>query len=164
MGGGGEGGTLRFLQRRFCSRKYITPASKAVWPVIISTVQRMLSTFASTMLRVHSVAASAIRVPTRLSSRFRSDVLIRPSRERLNSISKTDHVELSKLLRTVAHDDATDVLLLQGAGRAFSIGGHFETVEELVSEPHALMRVGREVRELVRAHVDLEKPVVAVPA
>jgi enoyl-CoA hydratase len=81
--------------------------------------------------------------------------------ERLNAIGKADHAEIPRLLRAVANDDDTDVLLLRGAGRAFSVGGHYETVFELLDDPKAVLRVQREVREMIQAHIDLEKPVVS---
>lgn len=81
--------------------------------------------------------------------------------DRRNTIGIADHPQLPRLLRAVADDDDVEVLLLRGAGAAFSLGGHYETLEELLDDPRAVLRVQREVRAMIQAHIDLEKPVVA---
>lgn len=81
--------------------------------------------------------------------------------ERLNALGRSEHREVSALLRAVAHDDETDVLVLRGAGRAFCVGGDFDMVLNAIGDAKTTLQLQREARELVQAHVDLEKPVVA---
>jgi enoyl-CoA hydratase len=81
--------------------------------------------------------------------------------EKLNAVRHSDHRELGELLRTVAKDDDTDILVLHGAGRAFCIGGDYELIERGTKDPRFVLEMQRDARELVQAHIDLEKPVIA---
>lgn len=87
-------------------------------------------------------------------------VLNRP--ERLNACSLDDHAEFSRVLRELARDDAVRVAVVTGAGRAFSVGGDLDLLESLVDGPEEdAERLFDDARELVLAHVDLDKPIVA---
>lgn len=81
--------------------------------------------------------------------------------DKLNAVRHSDHREMGELLRAVAKDDDTDVLVLHGAGRAFCIGGDYELIERGTKDPRFVLEMQRDARELVQAHIDLEKPVVA---
>jgi enoyl-CoA hydratase len=87
-------------------------------------------------------------------------VLSRP--ERLNACALDDHAELARILRDLARDDDVRVAAVTGAGRAFSVGGDLEMLERLIeAEGEEAERLFADARELVLAHVDLDKPVVA---
>lgn len=86
-------------------------------------------------------------------------VLDRP--EKLNACRAADHVELGRVLRDLAADDRVRAAVVTGAGRAFSVGGDYSLVEQTASDPMARLRTLDEARELVYAHLDLEKPIVA---
>jgi enoyl-CoA hydratase len=81
--------------------------------------------------------------------------------EKLNALRRSDHDELTRLLRIVPEDDDTRVLVLRGAGRSFCVGGDLGLVEETVrGDYRAKLRTQRMARDLVQAQIDLEKPVV----
>lgn len=81
--------------------------------------------------------------------------------EKMNACSHEDHGEFATILRDVAADDEVKVVLLTGAGRAFSVGATYEYMKQLTTDQAALEELQTQVRELVHSHIDLEKPVVA---
>jgi enoyl-CoA hydratase len=86
-------------------------------------------------------------------------VLDRP--EKLNACRASDHRELARVLREIATDDRISVAVFTGRGRAFSVGGDYTMVEETASVPGARLTIMDDARELVHAHLDLDKPVIA---
>jgi enoyl-CoA hydratase len=81
--------------------------------------------------------------------------------ERLNSMDEVGHQQLADIWRVVARDDETRAVLLAAEGRAFSAGGDFEVIEDLVASPDARARMWREARDLVFGMVDCPKPIVS---
>jgi len=79
----------------------------------------------------------------------------------LNAMDDAAHKELSTILRTVASDESVNAAVVTGAGRAFSVGGDLSLVENMNRDPSSLLGVMRDARELVQAHIDFEKPIVA---
>lgn len=86
-------------------------------------------------------------------------VMNRP--ERMNACDAVDHEEFPRILRDIARDPEVQVAVLTGAGRAFSVGATFDWMEDLTRDRASLLELQDQVRELVRAHVDNDKPVVA---
>lgn len=82
--------------------------------------------------------------------------------EQLNACSAEDHDEFPRILRQIQQDPDVTVAVVTGKGRAFSVGGSIELLEQLHANEGSdlpdLMRAGR---ELVLAHLDLEKPIVS---
>jgi enoyl-CoA hydratase len=81
--------------------------------------------------------------------------------ERMNACGAEDHGEFAAVLRDIASDPDVIVAVLHGAGKAFSVGATYEWMDELTRDPQMLVELQDQVRELVRAHIDLDKPVVA---
>lgn len=79
----------------------------------------------------------------------------------LNAVTAEVHAALPKLWTVIKDDDATRVVLVRGAGRAFSAGGSFDLIDEQIADHGALMRVLRETRDLVYAMIDFPKPVIS---
>jgi enoyl-CoA hydratase len=80
--------------------------------------------------------------------------------ERMNACQGNDHAEFARSLRDFALDDDVRVVILSGVGKAFSLGGTYDGVERHNQHPEELPDLQREARDLVYAHVDLEKPVI----
>ncbi len=79
----------------------------------------------------------------------------------LNAVDQHVHRELADVWLTIDDDAETRVVLLQGAGRAFSSGGSFELIQSMVEDPTARLRVLKEARDLVFNLVDCSKLIVS---
>jgi enoyl-CoA hydratase len=79
----------------------------------------------------------------------------------LNAVDPAMHGELADVWRTVDRDPATNVALLQGAGKGLSSGGSFELIDDVVHDYAARTRVMREARDLVFNVIDCSKPIVS---
>ncbi|HMJ74383.1 MAG TPA: enoyl-CoA hydratase-related protein, partial [Iamia sp.] len=62
----------------------------------------------------------------------------------LNAVDRAVHRQLADVWRTVDRDPDTNVALLRGAGKAFSAGGSFEMVDEIMDDEAARLQVMRE--------------------
>jgi enoyl-CoA hydratase/carnithine racemase len=80
---------------------------------------------------------------------------------KLNAITERGHSELVEIWPDVDADPDVRVVLLRGEGRAFSAGGDFEMIENIVSDPDTHRRVLKETRELVRNILECSKPIVS---
>lgn len=80
----------------------------------------------------------------------------------LNAVSAQMHAELADVWSAVAKDQDTRVVLIRGAGeRAFSAGGSFDLVEDMVSDFATRSRVMREARDLVRNIIECPQPIIS---
>ena len=79
----------------------------------------------------------------------------------LNAVDASVHADLPDVFRVIDRDPETRVVIVRGAGKAFSAGGSFEMVEELTGSHAARMRVMREARDLVYSVVNCSKPIVS---
>ena len=79
----------------------------------------------------------------------------------LNAFGLTMHTEIIEAFRFAASDPDSDVILLTGAGRAFSAGGDLERMEECIADPDEFAREAADAKRLIFALLDIEKPVVA---
>lgn len=92
------------------------------------------------------------------SGRVLTLTLNRP--DRLNAISRTMHRELARIFHEVATDPDSNVIVLTGAGRAFSAGGDLEFMEESQLDPVGFYEVLREARTIVMTLLDCDKPII----
>jgi enoyl-CoA hydratase len=79
----------------------------------------------------------------------------------LNAVDLDVHRELADVWLAVDRDPATNVALIQGAGKAFSAGGSFELLESMMTDFAARTRVMREARDLVFNVIGCSKPIVS---
>ncbi|MHB8670301.1 MAG: enoyl-CoA hydratase/isomerase family protein [Acidimicrobiales bacterium] len=79
----------------------------------------------------------------------------------LNSVGPQMHRDLADVWLTVDRDPEVRVALVQGAGRAFSAGGSFDLIDELISDWSARTRVLREARDIVYNVINCSKPIVS---
>ncbi|MET0179350.1 MAG: enoyl-CoA hydratase/isomerase family protein, partial [Novosphingobium sp.] len=78
----------------------------------------------------------------------------------LNAVNLELHDELPEALAFAGRDEGSDVVLLTGAGRAFSAGGDIAHMERNAAEPHRFDHEARQAKRIVFALLDIEKPVV----
>ncbi|MDP6183758.1 MAG: enoyl-CoA hydratase-related protein, partial [Gammaproteobacteria bacterium] len=69
--------------------------------------------------------------------------------ETLNSLDKDGHRELTYIWRDIDQDPNVDVVILTGKGKAFSAGGDFGMIENIIEDPQARANAWKEARDLV---------------
>ena len=79
----------------------------------------------------------------------------------LNAVGPAMHAQLAEVWPVVDADPETRVVVVRGAGRAFSAGGSFELLEAVADDETARLRVLREARDLVSNMLECSKPVVS---
>src|SRR4029079_9217880 len=77
----------------------------------------------------------------------------------LNAVDATMHRDLADVWLTVDRDPDVRVAIIQGAGKAFSAGGSFELLDDLVSDYTVRTRVLREARDIVFNVINCSKPI-----
>ncbi|MFD1613255.1 enoyl-CoA hydratase/isomerase family protein [Sphingomonas tabacisoli] len=80
--------------------------------------------------------------------------------ETMNAVDQRLHDELPQALQFAAADKASDVIVLTGAGRAFSAGGDFAHMERNAAEPHLFDHEAQQAKRIVFSLLDIDKPVV----
>lgn len=80
--------------------------------------------------------------------------------EKLNCFSEIGHKELSRVFFDAAEDLDSEVIVVTGAGRAFTAGGDLEYMQKLRDNPSLMHRTIREAKRFVYTLLDCEKPVI----
>ena len=80
--------------------------------------------------------------------------------EKLNAVDALMHSELSTIFDEINLDPTVDVVVLTGAGRAFSAGGDAGWMRDLADVPGEWQRKAIESRRIWLSLLDLEKPLV----
>ena len=81
--------------------------------------------------------------------------------ERYNALDAVGHKEITYVWREVDDDPAIDAVILTGAGKAFSAGGDFEMVEEIIADYDTRARTWKEARDLVYNIINCGKPIIS---
>lgn len=81
--------------------------------------------------------------------------------DRLNVTDAVMHTELSTIFTDLQRDREVDVIVLTGAGRAFSAGGDIAWMQEAIDDPESFDQTRDEAKRIVFSLLDLEKPMIA---
>jgi enoyl-CoA hydratase len=81
--------------------------------------------------------------------------------ETLNSLDKDGHRELTYIWRDIDDDEDVSAVILTGKGRAFSAGGDFGMIEEMIEDDKTRARTWKEARDLVYNIINCSKPIVS---
>ncbi|MDO9459045.1 MAG: enoyl-CoA hydratase/isomerase family protein, partial [Alphaproteobacteria bacterium] len=81
--------------------------------------------------------------------------------ERLNALDKIGHREITYIWPEIDSDPRINAVILTGEGKAFSAGGDFEMIEEIIDDHKALLTVWKEARDLVYNIINCNKPIVS---
>ena len=79
----------------------------------------------------------------------------------LNAVGIDGHRELADVWPVVDRDPEARVVLLTGAGKAFSAGGSFDLIDGIIGDYEVRSRVMREARDLVRNVIECTRPIVS---
>lgn len=81
--------------------------------------------------------------------------------DNLNAFSVQAHKEFSRVLVDAAEDAQSEVIVLTGAGKAFSAGGDIADMQRTHDEPERWYGMIREGKRIVYSLLECEKPVIA---
>lgn len=80
--------------------------------------------------------------------------------DQLNAVNLELHNELPEALWFAQGDTESDVVLLTGAGRAFSAGGDLDHIARNAADPRLFDHEARMAKRLVFTLLDIDKPVI----
>lgn len=80
---------------------------------------------------------------------------------RLNAADRSMHRQLADVWLEISRDPAVDVVVVRGEGGAFSAGGDFDMIEDIITDFDDRATVWREARDLVYNLINCDKPVVS---
>lgn len=80
--------------------------------------------------------------------------------DQLNSVNLAMHEELAEVFVVAGRDSESDVVMLTGAGKAFSAGGNIQHMENNATNPELFDEEVRLAKRIVLSILDLDKPLV----
>ena len=81
--------------------------------------------------------------------------------DKLNAVDEQMHEELARVFVDASNDPGSDIVILTGAGRAFSAGGDIDWMQKMIDQPASFEKTAREGKQIVFSLLDCEKPVIA---
>src|SRR5437763_5099618 len=79
----------------------------------------------------------------------------------LNATNARIHWELTQIWKTIDDDPVVKVVLVTGAGKAFSAGGDMEMIEQMAGNSAAVAQAMREAGDIVYNMINCDKPIVS---
>jgi enoyl-CoA hydratase len=79
----------------------------------------------------------------------------------LNAAGHEMHRDLAHVWLAVDRDPDTRVAIVRGEGKAFSAGGSFDLIEDMIGSYEQRIRVVREARDIVYNVINCSKPIVS---
>jgi enoyl-CoA hydratase len=79
----------------------------------------------------------------------------------LNSVGPQMHRDLADVWPAIERDEEVRAVMIRGAGSAFSSGGNFELLDDMIGDYESRMRIMREARDLVFNVINCTKPIVS---
>src|SRR5262245_12131885 len=80
--------------------------------------------------------------------------------EKLNAVNRELHRDISNVFADAAVEPGCEVIVLTGAGRAFSAGGDLEFLDQCIQNPQVFDEVAYEGKKIIYSMLDCEKPIV----
>jgi len=79
----------------------------------------------------------------------------------LNSVGPRMHRDIADVWPVIDRDPEVRAVLIRGAGKGFSSGGSFDSIEAMTNDYETRVRVMREARDLVYNVINCSKPIVS---
>jgi enoyl-CoA hydratase len=79
----------------------------------------------------------------------------------LNAVSAPMHADLADVWPVINRDETVRAVLVRGEGKAFSAGGSFDMITDIVADPVARTRVFQEAKDLVHNLVNCDTPIIS---
>lgn len=81
--------------------------------------------------------------------------------EKMNALAGPAEAEVSRFFYEVTTDEETRVIVLTGAGRAFSAGGDIPYVQKIIDEPEGFYFGITNAKRIIHNILDCPKPIIA---
>ena len=81
--------------------------------------------------------------------------------EKMNAATTRMHTEFSEIWKTVKADTETRIVVVTGAGRAFSAGGDLNEEIAKLGDAEKIIAMGEDARAIVWNMIDLDKPIIS---
>src|SRR5260370_9689217 len=81
--------------------------------------------------------------------------------EVLNATNARMHWEISRVWKDIDADPQTKVVLVTGAGRAFSLGGHTTMLADTIGDHEKICGLWKEAGDSVYNMINLDKPIIS---
>jgi enoyl-CoA hydratase len=81
--------------------------------------------------------------------------------DKLNAVDEQMHAELATLFTDISNDSDSQVIVLTGAGRAFSAGGDIDWMQKMIDIPNSFDKTAREAKQIINTLLDCQKPIIA---
>jgi enoyl-CoA hydratase len=81
--------------------------------------------------------------------------------DKLNAVDEQMHAELATLFTDISNDPDSQVIVLTGAGRAFSAGGDIDWMQKMIDIPNSFEKTAREAKQIINTLLDCQKPIIA---
>ena len=81
--------------------------------------------------------------------------------DKLNAVDEQMHGELACLFADISNDSGCEVVILTGAGRAFSAGGDIDWMQKMIDIPNSFEKTAREAKQIINTLLDCQKPIIA---
>lgn len=103
-------------------------------------------------------------------SRYKKVVVTREGRrllltlnrpEQANAVDAQMHTELADVFYDAAVDPDSDIVIVTGAGRAFSAGGDIDWMQEMIDDRAKWEKCAVEAKRIVFSILECEKPIIA---
>ncbi|MEM7251401.1 MAG: enoyl-CoA hydratase-related protein [Pseudomonadota bacterium] len=78
----------------------------------------------------------------------------------MNAVDFDLHEELARVWPEVQRDEACDLVVLTGAGRAFCAGGDMDWFQRMIDEPAEFRGILPDAKSIVFGLLELEKPII----
>jgi len=81
--------------------------------------------------------------------------------EAMNAFDDVMHGEFERFLMEVPADSDTYVIVLAGAGKAFSAGGDFDQMQQIIDDPSLMYVSAMAAKRLIGLFLDVPQPIIA---
>ena len=80
---------------------------------------------------------------------------------KLNAVDSVKHAHLADVWPVIDRDPDVRVVVIHGAGGAYSAGGDMEMIKEIIADPETRAKTFQEARDLVYNMINCSKPIVS---
>ena len=79
----------------------------------------------------------------------------------LNAVNHGTHRDLARFFADLPADGEADVVILSGAGKAFSAGGDLDYIQRMIDAPEEFLDGMPDVKKIIFSMLDCPKPIIA---